>query len=105
MRHWAWLIGPAITATGILLLVIRRQQLAARWSDVETLKQERRLQLRVCIGIGLVLIGIGLQIYRASKPTPYGECSQSRQGKGAECSSHEKQFPGTQPLSSFNHNE
>jgi hypothetical protein len=64
VKKWACVIGLIFTAIGILL-GFYLPTIAARWSAPETISQEFWLQVRFAIGIALILIGTGFQIYGA----------------------------------------
>ena len=64
LLKWATVLGLVLTAAGILF-GFSLPTVAARWSGPETLVQEFWLQIRFCLGTGLVLLGAALQIYGA----------------------------------------
>jgi hypothetical protein len=64
LHKWAAVIGLVLTAVGIMI-GFYLPTIAARWSGPETLTQEFWLQFRFVVGIALILVGTGLQIYAA----------------------------------------
>jgi len=67
LLKWAAVVGLVLTAAGVLV-GFYLPTIAAKWSGPETLAQESWLQLRFVVGVGLILIGTGLQIYAAWRP-------------------------------------
>ena len=64
LMKWASVIGLTLTALGIII-GFYVPTVAARWSGPETLTQEFWLQVRFVVGIVLILVGTGCQIYGA----------------------------------------
>jgi len=64
LTKWASVIGLVLTTLGIIV-GFYLPTVAARWSGPETLTQEFWLQVRFGIGLALILVGTGFQIYAA----------------------------------------